>query len=165
MSAAPEIGFADAAAIPEVARLLRAMDAFYRPGEALPDDATYLATVRRTMETREGTRFVLARAGGAAVGLACIAVLRPGRNLAGLVFLKDLFVDESARDRGVGRALMGFLARFAVEHGIGRIDLTTGRDNAGARRLYAALGGEEQDKVFFSFPAERLRRMADDAGA
>jgi GNAT superfamily N-acetyltransferase len=164
MSGSPVIRFVDQSESAAVATMLRQMDMFYRPGATLPDPATYLEAARRTIETREGTRFALAFLDGEPVGIACIAVVRPGHNLAGLVFLKDLFVTEAARSHGIGTLLMRFLARFAVDHDLGRLDLTTGRDNMCARRLYGSLGGETVEKVYFSFPAEQLRRLAGDAG-
>ena len=54
--------------------------------------------------------------------------------------LNDLFVDQSARGRGVGRALMDAVIAFARETGRGRIELETAVDNAVARRLYESLG-------------------------
>jgi GNAT superfamily N-acetyltransferase len=141
--------------------VLRAMDRHYRPDAALPTPAEYLATATATIAGREGTRFVLCLSGeGEAVGLACVAILRPGRDLKGLMFVKDLFVREPARGQGIGTRMMRFLARVCLDRGIGRIDLGTDRDNQGAQRLYAALGGTVQEKVAFSFPTETLRRIA-----
>jgi ribosomal protein S18 acetylase RimI-like enzyme len=99
------------------------------------------------------------------LGLACVGVLRPGRDLKGLVFVKDVFVRDEARGRGIGTRLMRFLARFAIAQGLGRIDLTTPVGNAGAQRLYAALGGIVQHKVCFSFPIESLERLSSDGRA
>ncbi|MFY0100128.1 GNAT family N-acetyltransferase, partial [Acinetobacter baumannii] len=81
---------------------------------------------------RFGTQFALARHAGRPVGLAAFAVIHPGRRLKGLIFLKDLFVAPEARGLGTGEALMRFLARFAVDNGIGRIDLTAEPHNEGA---------------------------------
>lgn len=162
--AALDLRFATAGDAAAVALMLREMDAHYRPGAVLPTAETYRRVAEATLVEREGTRFALCFAGGVPVGIACIGVLRPGRDLQGLVFLKDLFVAERARGRGVGRALMGFLARFALASGLGRIDLTTDADNAGARRLYTRLGGGASDKVFFTFRADALARLAEEPG-
>lgn len=136
------------------------MDEHYRPSEALPAPATYAAIAEATIRTQEGTRFVLCFADGRPAGLACLAVLRPGRDLKGLIFVKDLFVRAELRSRGLGRAMMRFIAEFALGQGIGRIDLAAGEDNPGARRLYEELGGLVRPAVYFNFPEDALRRLA-----
>jgi GNAT superfamily N-acetyltransferase len=85
------------------------------------------------------------------VGLACFVLVRPGHQLAGLIHLKELFVEESARGQAVGTALMRWLADFARARGIGRIDLTTESGNRRARAFYERLGGQQMDKVFYRF--------------
>lgn len=151
-------GVADA--IP-AATLLQALDTYYHPDKPHPSVATYGEMVTRTLSTAEGTRFALAFSGEQPVGIACIAVLRPGNSLKGLIFLKDLFVMEAARGAGVGRGLMGFLSRFALAEGIGRIDLQTDTDNEGARKLYEALGGTRREKVAYSFGAEAMSDLSE----
>jgi len=46
--------------------------------------------------------------------------------------------------------MMGFLAAFAVEQGLGRIDLATDIGNEGAQRLYDELGGTRRPEAGFS---------------
>ena len=54
--------------------------------------------------------------------------------------IKHVFVLESARRRGVGRALCRWLEERAVELGFGHVHLGVEVSNAAARALYAALG-------------------------
>jgi len=136
------------------------MDEHYRPSEALPAMAAYAAIAEATIRTQEGTRFVLCFADDEPAGLACFAVLRPGRDLKGLIFIKDLFVRAELRSRGLGRAMMRFIAEFGLGHGIGRIDLAAGTDNPGARKLYEELGGLVRPAVYFNFPEDALRKLA-----
>lgn len=136
------------------------MDAHYRPGEALPAPSDYAAMAEATIRTQEGTRFVVCYEGDESAGLGCFAVLRPGRDLKGLIFIKDLYVRAAMRGRGHGRAMMGFIAGFALEQGIARIDLATDIANDGARRLYEALGGVMRPAVYFSFPESALKTLA-----
>ncbi len=145
---------------PAIGFLIDAMDTHYRgPGGGSGLEASQVMAAR-AIEAREGTRFLLAFEHGAPVGIACFAIVRPGRRLAGLVFLKDLFVLASHRGRGVGVGLMRGLAAYARDNGIGRIDLTTDAGNGGAVRLYAALGGERLDKVMFTFEGNALATLA-----
>ncbi|MGO4524412.1 N-acetyltransferase family protein [Microvirga sp. 2MCAF35] len=136
---------------PEVAALVRALDLYYAgPEVALPLEPT-LAMVERSMREAEGTRYALASRDGQPVGLACFAVLRPGFRLSGLLFVKELFVDEQARGQAVGAGLMRWLADYARTHGLSRIDLTTEGTNMRAQAFYERLGGERMDKVFYRF--------------
>ena len=154
------VRFADHHDIIAVAKLLAAMDAHYRPGIRLPGDDEYADMVARTISTQEGTRFALCHAQGKAVGLACFAILRSGRDRKGLLFVKDLFVRAEWRSQGLGRAMMGFLAAFAVEQGLGRIDLATDIGNEGAQRLYDELGGTRRPAIYFTFAENVLRKLA-----
>ena len=87
-----------------------------------------------------------------------MAIAHPGIDLERLLFLKDLFVRDDARNAGVGRALIGFLAGHCLSQGIGRIDLTTEDWNEGALRFYAGLGAERHDqKVFLRLSGEALK--------
>jgi GNAT superfamily N-acetyltransferase len=135
----------------DVAALVRAVDLHYAgPDVARPIEPT-IAMVDQSMREAEGTRYALAFLEGHAVGLACFALLRPGFRLTGLLFLKELFVESHARGQEVGAALMQWLAAYAREHGVTRIDLTTEASNEGARAFYERLGAERKDKVFYRF--------------
>jgi len=156
-----DIRFANIEDATAVALLVREMDRHYRPGEDLRPEADYRRAVEETIGNREGTRFVLARDGeGRDVGLACVAILRPGRDLRGLLYLKDLYVIEVARGLGIGTRIIRFLAAFATKNDIGRMDFTTDSDNAAAQRLYAALGGVVKEKVYYTFPTKALNALA-----
>jgi ribosomal protein S18 acetylase RimI-like enzyme len=156
------IEFADLSQAAVVAGLVRAMDLHYRPGEDLLPERDYLAMVNRTIESREGTRFLVATTfDNRPAGLACLAIMRPGRDLKGLLYLKDLFVLEEARGAGVGTQLLQFMAAFAIANGIARIDFTTDRDNLAAQRLYTSLGGILSEKVYYTVPMAALRRLAE----
>ena len=158
---ADEIRFANIDDAAAVALLVRDMDRHYRPGEELRPEADYRRIMEETITSHEGTRFVLARdARGQNVGLACVAILRPGRDLRGLLYLKDLYVVEGARGLGIGTCIIRFLAAFAVRNEIGRIDFTTDHGNVSAQRLYDALGGLVKQKVHYTLPTEVLGALA-----
>ncbi|MGE0551516.1 MAG: N-acetyltransferase family protein [Kofleriaceae bacterium] len=144
-----------------VAALIDAMDQHYLGPGRSAGIAAAERMVQRVWSEREGTRFALAIAGGDAIGLACYVVIRPGDQLRGLMFLKDLFVVPEARSGGIGRAMMRWLAREAIALELGRIDVTTDEANVGAARLYDALGAERQRKIMFRYDSDRLARLAD----
>jgi GNAT superfamily N-acetyltransferase len=103
---------------------------------------------------------LLAEEGGRAVGFALFFPTfstwegRPG------LYLEDLFVLEEARGSGVGRALLGALARIAVERGYGRLELAALDWNAPAIGFYERLGGRAMDDWrVFRFAGEALERL------
>lgn len=136
---------------PAIGALIHALDAHYRGLTHAPAITAATQMVRHTIATREGAHFVLAIAESGPVGLAIFAILRPGRDLKGVLYVKEIFVRPEARGQGVGTALLRFLKAEAQRRGIGRIDLTTDPDNRGAQRLYARLGGERLEKIAYRF--------------
>ena len=60
------------------------------------------------------------------------------------LYVDDICVDESARGRGVGRALYEFILGFAREQGCYNVQLTVWSCNPGAQRFYEAMGMEVQ---------------------
>ena len=58
------------------------------------------------------------------------------------LYLEDLFVRPAARGQGVGRALLGELARIAVARGCGRLEWSVLDWNESAIRFYESLGAE-----------------------
>jgi aminoglycoside 3-N-acetyltransferase I len=69
------------------------------------------------------------------------------------MFLYELAVDEGARNRGVGRALVSQLAELARERGCYGMWVLTDDGNPAALRAYAAAGGtrESPDAVLFNW--------------
>lgn len=57
-------------------------------------------------------------------------------NAADVCYLQDLFTDPAARGRGVGRALIEYVASWAREHGCSQLYWRTHASNATARTLY-----------------------------
>src|SRR5262245_3649884 len=60
------------------------------------------------------------------------------------LYLEDLFVRPGARGKGVGSALMGALARIAVQRGYGRFEWAVLDWNEPALKFYASLGAQPQ---------------------
>jgi ribosomal protein S18 acetylase RimI-like enzyme len=140
-----------------VAAIIVAMAAHY--GEVgIPTEVNAAADmVRNTLSTQEGTQFLLATGiDSTPVGVACFVVIRPGRKLKGLIYLKDIFVPSACRGTGIGRQLLVELARYAQAHDIGRIDLRTDSTNLGAQRLYEGLGAVRLEKIAYTFDPAAL---------
>ncbi|MFV0375180.1 GNAT family N-acetyltransferase [Microbacterium sp.] len=62
------------------------------------------------------------------------------------IWLEDLFVDESQRGRGYGRALLASLARVCVARGYPRLEWTVLDWNAPSIAFYRALGAQPMNE-------------------
>ena len=71
----------------------------------------------------------------------CIVCYAISTSVGGIVAkLDDIYVAASARNCGVGKAMLGALADELRRSGAGRIDTAVHMKNAGAARFYASLG-------------------------
>lgn len=85
---------------------------------------------------------------------------RPG------LWLDDLFVVESSRGQGVGRALLTHLARLAEQRGYGRIEWVTAADNAKGLAFYQRNGARLQDTVrVLRLDGDAISRLAQQGAA
>lgn len=91
----------------------------------------------------------LALDAGATIGVALACWLFPTKSFRPGLFLKDMFVVETRRGQGIGRALLAAVVRHAEAHAQPRVDWTTDLGNASAAGLYRKLGASVEDKLFF----------------
>ena len=76
-----------------------------------------------------------ARVDGALVGITHFFV-HPSTSWPDVCYLQDLFTDQAARGRGVGRALIAAVGDWARGQGCARLYWLTHESNATARALY-----------------------------
>jgi GNAT superfamily N-acetyltransferase len=81
------------------------------------------------------------------VGYACLYWHFTSLVPAETVLLNDLFVAESARGEGVGRALIDAAAEVARERGAHHLEWATAPDNKAAQRLYDSTGAERSEWI------------------
>jgi GNAT superfamily N-acetyltransferase len=62
------------------------------------------------------------------------------------LYLEDLYVKPAWRGRGIGRTLLGHLARIAVDRGCGRMEWSVLNWNELALRVYRAIGAQPLDE-------------------
>jgi GNAT superfamily N-acetyltransferase len=75
-------------------------------------------------------------------------------------FVIDLFVEKTARRRGVGRALMATAAAIARSRGSRLLAWTVLTRNERARRFYAGFSEEQSDTVMFWTPEDAFAQLA-----
>jgi GNAT superfamily N-acetyltransferase len=124
---------------PVVARLLGEFRDWW--GNSEPADAEMLVSVRRIMGGGDGEYLLAAAAGrGEPVAVAQIRFRWSVWKSADDCWLEDLYVRESARRRGLGRALVEAAVERATAHGCRRIELDVNEGNAAALALYQQCG-------------------------
>ncbi len=108
-----------------------------------------------------GVQVVGAKVDGDILAFASYSILYPAPRLSGQLFMKDLFVSKRARGQGLGRALMVYLAREALDKGCLRMDWTAESTNPNAGRFYQAMGAALiEEKQYFRFDGMSLKQFA-----
>ena len=127
-----------AADVPTILRFVRELAAFEREPDAVA--ATEPMLVEALFGDAPAAEAVIAEADGAPVGFAIFfhnfSTWTGRRGL----YLEDLYVTPEARGRGVGGALLRYLARIAVERGCARFEWSVLDWNADAIAVYRAIG-------------------------
>ncbi|MEU5692674.1 GNAT family N-acetyltransferase [Actinosynnema sp. NPDC020468] len=111
-------------------------------------DDRYERTWRRIVGV-ERVRGVGARVDGRMVGIANY-LFHDSVWFGGKCYLADLFVDPRVRRRGVGTALLAWVARDAEEHGFPGLYWNTLED-APARALYDRVARHHQGLVLYTY--------------
>jgi len=147
--------------IEALARLTMAMDRFYDEPDVPPLAAYHRFVEERVLGLGSGTYVAIAEWDGLPMGVAFFAVVYPGKPVQGVIFLKDIFVVEGARDMGIGRALMRFVAEMALEMGCSRVDFGALRDNDAVRAFYDGLGATvDESRVYYLLEGDALNALA-----
>lgn len=131
--------------VDDVVRLLLAFRDWL--GSSSPAAHELEASVSRLL-TDPATEFLLGAPGEErAAGVCQLRFRHSAWTSADDCWLEDLFVEEQARGRGVGRALVSAACDRARERGAGRIELDTNERNTSAIALYESLGFSTMSKA------------------
>ncbi len=150
---------ATSADVSTVASLIRALSRY----EKLDHQVTL--TEEKLRESMFGPRpyaeAILAEEDGEAVGFALFFhnystfLAQPG------LYLEDLYVDESQRGKGVGKALLVELARIAVDRHCGRMEWAVLDWNVDAIGFYEKLGATPNSEwTVYRLTGDSLKRLA-----
>jgi len=121
------------------------------------------STLRATLfGAKPYAEVVLAELDGTPVGFALYFynfstfLAKPG------LYLEDLFVDPECRGRGVGKALLIYLAKLAKARGCGRFEWSVLDWNESAISFYKSLGAVPMDEwTIFRETGEALTALAE----
>jgi GNAT superfamily N-acetyltransferase len=127
--------------------LIAAYQRFYEVEEI--DEARNRSFFRRFLAPSENGLLLGARDEGRLLGYACLYWHFSSTQATETVLMNDLYVDEAARGRGVGRALIEATLEVARERGAPSVEWSTAPDNHTAQRLYDTTGAERSE--WFSY--------------
>lgn len=108
------------------------------------------AFLKERLENNEATVFVASddENPDKIIGFALIYVTFSSLALNKIVILNDLFVDPSARKKGIGEKLISQTEAFAKEIGSHTIRLRTAKSNNVAQKLYHKMGFVREDYLY-----------------
>lgn len=127
----------------ELLPLIAAYQRFYEVEEI--DEERNRAFFRRFLAPSEDGLLLGARIGGRLIGYACLYWHFSSTEATESVLLNDLYVEDSTRGQGVGRALIEATAEVARERGVPFVEWSTAPDNRTAQRLYDSTGAERSE--------------------
>jgi ribosomal protein S18 acetylase RimI-like enzyme len=115
-------------------------------GKPRPDDEELEQSVRRVMAEPGGEYLLAFDSDGAPAGVAQVRYRWSVWTTAEDAWLEDIYVSESQRRGGLGRALLDGVIARARARGCRRIELDVEQDNAAGLALYRSLGFTSESK-------------------
>jgi len=153
------IRFGEPADVPLIAELIRGLARYERLEHEV--SLTHERLEQTLFGPRRYAEVLIAEDGGEAAGFALFFhnystfLARPG------IYLEDLYVRESARGKGVGKALLARLAALAVERECGRLEWAVLDWNKDAIGFYERLGARpNSDWTVYRLTGDALSSLA-----
>ena len=131
----------------ELLPLIAAYQRFYEVEEI--DEGRNRDFFRRFLSPSKDGLLLGARAEGRLLGYACLFWHFSSLQAEEVVLLNDLYVEEDARGRGVGRALIEAVAAVTRERGAPFVEWVTAPENHAAQRLYDSTGAERSEWIAY----------------
>ncbi len=142
-----------------IAELAEQMDRFYGASESEPLELRIRQINEALFGDPPSAYALLAWDDGQIAGFASYSYLWPAAGLTRSLYLKELYVIETARRKGVGKLLMQHLYEIAAKNGCSRVEWTTDRDNPAAQLFYAELGiPVRESKLFYRIEGDELHK-------
>jgi GNAT superfamily N-acetyltransferase len=108
----------------------------------------------RFIDPSDDGTLIAATEQGRLVGYACLYWHQSSLSATETVLMNDLYVDEAARGKGAGRALIEAAAEIARDRGAHSLEWSTAPDNHTAQRLYDSTGAARSEWVEYELPVE-----------
>ncbi|SRR6266568_1154239 len=143
-----------------LAELAEKMDRFYGATDTEPLELRVSQINEAIFGASPSAHVLLAWDQDKLAGFASYSFLWPAAGLTRSLFLKELYVAETARRQGVGKLLMQRLYAIAVERGCSRVEWMTEKENTEAQGFYTDLGAQvNETKLFYRIAGDELRRL------
>jgi GNAT superfamily N-acetyltransferase len=149
-----------------LADLLCEVHAYYNDGASASRELVRSYLVDTLLAPESPLKLVVAGPGaGEVAGFAAISLtyslVEPSTERRRHCWLKELYVRSGSRGAGVGRALMSWVARYAVDNGCGRIDWPVKASNARGIAFYERLGAMRVvERLSYRLSEPGLSRLA-----
>jgi GNAT superfamily N-acetyltransferase len=144
-----------------IALLMEDLDRFYGATDVEPPSERIPQIAAALFSEPKAAYVLLARQREQLVGMAAYSFLWPAAGVTRSLYLKEIYVTEAVRGRGIGALLMQQLCQVAVERECSRVEWTTDKGNALGEDFYERLGvAQNQEKIFYRLEDEGIRRMA-----
>ena len=145
--------------------LLHEMCVFYSDEEPATRDDVRSNLHANLLAPDAPLRLVVASEQDEIVGVAAFALFHslvdPTPHRRGQMLLKELYVRQARRGQGIGKALMAWVARHALEHGCARMDWHVSAHNRQGLGFYRSLGAMHvAGRLSYRLAGEYLARLA-----
>lgn len=108
-----------------------------------------------------GTLVIRAHIDNRIIGFACCSILYPSPRYSSQLHIKELYVSQSGRSKGIGKSMMHFIARLALEQECSSLSWNAEKSNPGANRFYQSLGGRINDNIVnYYLHGESMSKLA-----
>jgi ribosomal protein S18 acetylase RimI-like enzyme len=150
--------------------LLCELHAYYNEGAMVDPDVVRRHLTGNLLDPKSGLRLIVAFnqaqyiLGFAAISLT-YSLVEPAPDRRRQCGLKELFVRDSYRNLGTGKALMEWVARYAVENDCCRIDWSVKASNVRGMAFYERLGAKRvEDRLSYRLDGPGLGILARGGG-
>ena len=141
--------------------LFQQVSRFYHQTDVPSPEQTRSYVKEKVLGGGSAVKLALAFVDQTPIGMAAFAILHPGPDATGQLFLKELFILEQHRGKGAGRAIMKFLAAHALKEKCSRFDWTGETTNPDGLEFYRALGiSPAEEKVYFRLSGKALKKFS-----
>jgi GNAT superfamily N-acetyltransferase len=149
--------------------LLCELHTYYNEGSFVPREMVHSHLVDNLLGPDSPLRLVVALGldqqvlGFAAISLT-YSLVEPTPEQRRQCQLKELYVRSAERSRGVGKALMSWVAKYAADNGCRRIDWPVQATNAKGIAFYKALGAQQVvERLSFRLAEPGLGKLASES--
>lgn len=133
--------------VDDLARISSEMSAFYGSPPAHDHDARASMIRTALFDDNQGSHVLVACEEDQLIGLTSFSFVWPATAGSRSLYLKELYVIEAHRSRGIGSQLVDAVKAVGRAHGCTRIDWTVDNTNGDAFGFYDRIGGFTSDKV------------------